>query len=78
VLFRTPAREEWRPSANLAVQTPPETGALCERKGWQGRVLQLSAVGSEQSELARSTLEKGAIFRHFFVNFSRVFSRASF
>jgi hypothetical protein len=75
--FGAPDREKWRPTVDLAPQTPREAGGLRERKVWQTRVLQSSALGSEHGEMALWALEKApfsATFRDFFVDFPRVFS----
>jgi hypothetical protein len=74
--FRAPAREKWRPTVDLAPQTPREAAALGKRKVWQTSVLQSSAAGSELGEMALWALEKApfcAIFRNYFVDFPRVF-----
>ena len=74
--FRAPAREKWRPTAELAGQTTHEAAGIRQRKVWETGVLQSSAVGSEHGEMALWALEKApfsAILRHFFDDFLRVF-----
>jgi hypothetical protein len=61
----------------LARQTQRAAARLHERKVWRAGVLQSGTVGSEHGKMALSALEKApfcAIFRHFFVDFPRVFS----
>jgi hypothetical protein len=77
--FRAPAREEWRPTADLAGHAPRESAAPRERKVWRTGMLQSSAVGVERCEMALWALEKApfcASFQRFFDDFPRVFSRA--
>ena len=78
---RAPTHEKWRPTRDLARQTPRAAARLRERKVWQTRVLQSSTVGSEHGKMALLAFEKApfsAIFRHFFVDFPRVFSTSLF
>ena len=56
--FRAPAREKWRLTADLALQTPREAAALRERKVLQTSVLQSSAAGSEHGKMALLAFEK--------------------
>jgi hypothetical protein len=80
MLFPAPAREKWRLIVGLAPQTPREAAALRERKALQKRVLQSITAASEHGEMALWALEKApfcAIFRHFFIDFPRVFAASS-
>jgi hypothetical protein len=73
---RAPAREKWRPTVDLALQTPVAAAGLRIRKGLQTRVLQSDAIGSEHGKMALLPFEKApfsAIFRPFFIDFPRVF-----
>jgi hypothetical protein len=60
----------------LAPQAPRAAAKLRDRKVWQTHVLQSSEVGRKHGEMALWALEKAsfcAIFRHFFIDFPRVF-----
>jgi hypothetical protein len=63
--------------ADLARQMPREAAEFRERKVWQADVLQSSALGSAHAIMAIWAVEKApfcATFRHFFVDFPRLFS----
>jgi hypothetical protein len=65
---RAPAREKWRPTVDLARQTPRAAGRLHERKVWQTSVLQSSTVGPAHGKMALLALKKApfcAIFLTF-------------
>jgi hypothetical protein len=71
-----PGRRKWRLTAEPDGQTTREAAQLRERKVWQTRVLQSSAVVEEHSEMALWALEKApfcARLRHIFSHFPRVF-----
>jgi hypothetical protein len=50
--------ESWRPTTDLARQTPREAVGSFECKVQPAGVLQSIAVGSEHAEMARSVFEK--------------------
>jgi hypothetical protein len=77
--FRAPTGEKWRPTSDLAGQTPREAAGLRKRKVWQPGVMQSTAVRSEHGEMALSALEKApfsVVLHHFFDDLPRVFLRA--
>jgi hypothetical protein len=67
--FRAPAREEWRPTVDLAGQTLREAAAGRERKAWRTGVLQPSTASSAHGEMAL-----GPPKRRHFAAFSATFS----
>jgi hypothetical protein len=77
--FRAPTFETWRPTTDRTGESPGAAAGLRKRKGWQAGVLESTAIGSEDGEMALWAPRKApfsVIFPEFFDDFLRVFPSA--